>query len=143
MGMLLSLAGLTSCKKKDGFTIADTNSDGIVDQAEFTRFMNEAIYTEMDADGNSRVTFEETTLAYPEANKERFKKADFDGDGVVTPKEAKSHFDKQGTFQDLFTKIDSDKSQGITREESRAFLRKMEKKAGTTLQQLKQAADES
>ncbi len=140
---VFALAGLSSCNKQDGYALADTNADDNVDQAEFSRFMMEAIYSEMDADGNSRVTLEESRLAYPQTKEEKFAKADADGDGVITPDEAKVHFEKQGTFTDLFTKIDKDQSDGISREEARAFMDKMEAQAGTKLEQLEQAADES
>lgn len=139
-GLALALA---ACKQKDGFDLADTTPDGVVDQAEFERYMLEVIYSEGDRDADSRITFAEWKIANPDADKARFAEADADGDGAITPDEARLHFKNQKSLDDLFSKVDADSSGGISREEAKAFLSRMESEAGTKMQQIKKAADQS
>ena len=135
---------MPSCKEKDGFTMADTDEDGRVSSTEFSRYMLEAIFAESDADGDAQVTFEEWQTANPDADKNKFYAPDKDGDKMVSPEEAKAHFERQGTMTDLFKKIDTDKDAYLSREEVVAFTEKMEAQSGSTkIQKLQQAATES
>jgi Ca2+-binding EF-hand superfamily protein len=135
---------LPSCKENDGFTMADTDKDDRVSPAEFGRYMLEAVYAEADADGNSQITYEEWQAANPDADKAKFYAPDKNGDKVVTPEEAKAHFTRQGTMNDLFKKMDTDNSGYLSRDEVVAFKEKMEAQSGSTkLQKLSQAASES
>ena len=136
----LAFAG---CSNPDGFTIADTDKDGKVSPAECDRYMLEAIYAEADANGDSKVTFEEWKQANPDADKKKFRVADANKDGVVTPSETKAHFDREGTMSDLFKKLDTDGSGYVTRDEAVAFEEKLEKQSGSTpIQRLSQATSE-
>lgn len=135
--------GLSSCKKPDRYSMADTDNDGTVDQAEFDRYVREQLYAAGDADGNSRITFEEWLITNPDAKREKFDQADTDGDGAITPEEATVHFESTGMLDDLFAKIDTDSSGDMSRAEADAFMEKMQAQAGTRIQQLKKAASES
>ncbi len=137
----LALIILSACTKS-GFDLADSNRDGQVNSTEFDNYMLEVIYSAVDADGNSKVTWEETKAADPDAMKENFNKADADGDGAVTPAEAKAYFDKTGGLGDLFEKIDTDNDEKISEAEAVAFRNKLQAQAGPSdLQKLEQAAE--
>ena len=109
------------CATPDGFTFADTNKDNKISPAECNRYMLEAIYAETDADGDSKVTFQEWKQTNPGAEQKKFSVPDADKDGVVTPAETKAHFERAGTLSDLFTKMDADGSGYVTRSEAIAF----------------------
>ena len=126
----------------DSFKIADTSGDGRVESAEFGRYMLEAIYAEADANRDKKITFEEWKAANPDAEQGKFKAPDRNRDGVVTPQEAKRHFDRQGTMEDLFDKIDANNDGYVTREENAAFKKKLEAQSGTPLQKLSRTAAE-
>ena len=126
---------LTACTTPDGFTVADTDKDGRVSPQENERYMLEAIYAQADADGNSKITFEEWRQANPNADKEKFGYADLNNDGAVTPSEAEAHFDKMGTMADLFDKMDADDSGFVTRAEADAFNDKLNAEAAAAATQ--------
>lgn len=89
------------------------------------------------------MTFEEWKAANPDAEEEKFKAPDRNGDGVVTPQEAQAHFQRQGTFEDLFRQMDTNKDGYLSEEKVTEFKQKMEAQSGTTkLQKLSQAAAE-
>ncbi len=110
---------LSGCTEKDPFAIADTDGNSTLSPGEFERFMLEAIYTESDSDGDKKVTMAEYAAANPSGKK--FKTIDADGDGGITPAEAKAFATDQGTFDELFAKIDADGSKTLTRAEAEAF----------------------
>ena len=126
----------------DNFKIADSSGDGRVESAEFKRYMLESVYAEADANRDKKITFEEWKAANPEAEEKKFKAPDQNNDGVVTPEEAKRHFDQQGTMEDLFDKIDTNDDNYVTREESAAFNKKLEEQSGTALQKLSRTTAE-
>jgi len=130
----------SSCGSNDGFNMADTSGDGRVGQAEFERYMLEAIYAAADANKDSRITFEEWKEANPDAEQWKFRQPDRNRDGAVTPQEAKRHFDRQGTLEDLFDKIDTNNDGYASREEVQAFKEKLEAQSGTQMQKLSRAA---
>ena len=127
---------LASCAGPGGFETADTDQSGTVSPAEFNRYMLEAIYTEVDRDGNAQVTFEEWQAANPSAEPAKFKAPDSNRDEVVTPAEVKAHFKKQGTMEDLFSQIDTDGDGSLTRVEVTAFKEKLASHSGTPLEKL-------
>ena len=135
-GALAAALLAASCATPDKFDMADTSDDGTVDKAEFSRYMLEAIYTEIDADGDSKITFAESKAANPDATEAKFRAADRNGDGVVTPEEAKRHFKRWGTMEDLFSQIDTNRDGELTEEEVQAYKDKLEKMTGTPIQKL-------
>ena len=127
---------LSSCAGPNGFTVADTDESGGVSPAEFERYMLEAIYAEADTDGNAEITFAEWKAANPDAEESKFSAPDSNRDSVVTPSEAKAHFDRQGTMDDLFSKIDTNGDGSLSQEEGTAFKNKLAAQSGTPLQKL-------
>ena len=138
-GLLLSSCTTT---EPDRFDMADTNDDKAVSLDEFDRFMLESIFAEADADGDKKVTFEEWKAANPDAEKSKFSAPDTNKDGVVTPQEAKDHFDRQGTMKDLFNKIDTNGDGLVTRDEVAAYKEKLEAQSGTKLQKLSRSLND-
>ncbi len=134
---------LAACAPQQAaFDLADADDDQKVSLQEFERYMLEAVFAEADADGNAKVTFEEWKAANPDADPEKFRAPDKDGDRMVSPEEAEAFFAKQGTWADLFDKIDTDNDGYVTSAEAVAFRDRMAALSGTTLQQLQQAADQ-
>lgn len=131
---------LSSCHHAN-FKAADTDKSGTVSEAEFERYMLEAIYAEADANGDSKVVFDEWVKVNPDAEKAKFKAPDRNRDGAVTPDELKRHYARYGTMKDLFKKIDTNKDGQLTQEEVAAFKKKMDAQSGSTeIQRLSQAA---
>lgn len=131
----------SGCASNPGYDLADANDDMKVGPKEFELYMLEAVFAEADADGNSKVTFDEWKAANPNADPDKFLVPDTDGDKMVSPKEAKTHFEKQGTWADLFDKIDTDNDGFITSAEAVAFHDKMAAQSGTPVQKLEKAAN--
>lgn len=130
---------LASCGP-NGFKKADTDKSGSVSPAEFERYMLEAIYAEADADGNSEITFEEWSVANPSTSESKFRVPDKNHDSVVTPAEAKAHFDRYGTMDDLFAQIDTNGDNSLSKQEVVAYKEKLAALSGTSLQKISQAA---
>jgi Ca2+-binding EF-hand superfamily protein len=131
---------LAACTGSSGFKLADTNDDQKVGPKEFERYMLEAVFAEADADGNSKVTFEEWKAANPDADSDKFRTPDTNGDNMVSPKEAEVHFAKEGTWNDLFDQIDTDNDGYVSSAEAVVFRDKMAAQSGTPVQKLNQAA---
>ena len=142
LGVATSALLLPGCQQGDGFKMADTSGDGRLDLAEFKRYMLEAVYAEADANGDKKVTFEEWKAANPDAKIEKFRAADKNGDGVVTPEEARQYFDRQGTMEDLFGKIDSNSDGHLGKEEVAKFMNRLAEQSGTAIQKLSNATKE-
>ena len=104
MGLAPALL-LSACAGSSGFDVADRNDDQKVSPAEFEVYMLESVFAEADADGNSQVTFEECKAANPDAEPAKFRARETKHDKIVSPDEAKSHFGKLGTWDELFDKI--------------------------------------
>ena len=130
LGAAMAAAGtllLSSCATS-GFDRADTDDSGAVSKAEFKLYLLDTIYAEADVNRDAKLTFAEWKAANPNAEEHKFKQPDTDGDGAVTPAEAKAHFERTGMLDDLFDQIDTDKTGSVTEAEIEAFKAKM--KAG-------------
>lgn len=137
----LGVLFLANCKTPSAFDIADTNQDTSISQAEFERYLLEAVYSEADTDGDAKITFEEWRVANPDAQKSKFDLPDANGDGHVTPAELKTYFDGTGGLVDLFNQIDADGNGSLDGAEVDAFRAKMDAQAGSTdLQNMSRAA---
>ena len=137
-----ALLFLSGCSYERNFRFADTNNDGTISSEEFDRYMMEAVYGEADTNKDSKITWTEWKTANPGADKRKFSQPDTNRDQVITPAEAKAHFERQGTLDDLFDKIDTGDDDMLDREEVRKFKEKMEAQSGSTpLQKLSQAAE--
>lgn len=132
---------LSACAGPSGFDLADENANQKISPKEFETHMLKAVFAESDTDGNSLVTFEEWKAANPDAEPAKFSVPDTNGDKMVSLKEAKVHFEKEGTWADLFDKIDTDNDGFITSAEATAFNDKMEAQSGTPVQKLKKATE--
>lgn len=140
---VVSAALLAGCADRDIYLLADTDGDGKVSQAEFERFMLEAIFTEADADGDGKVTYAEHKAANPSIDAARSKAIDANGDGVITPAEAKAYSDKHQGLAQLFAKIDTDKDGYLSRSEVETFYTVATESAGSTrLEKLSNAANQ-
>ena len=139
----LAAAFLGSCASSS-YDFADTNNDTKMSPEEFDRYMLEAIFAEADPNGDSKVTFAEWRAANPDGDTTKFNRPDTNRDGVVTPAEVKAHFDKEGTMDDLFAKMDTDGDGNLTQSEIAAFKEKLEAQSpgSTPLQKLSQAVKE-
>ena len=126
----------TSCASPGGFTIADTDESGSVSPDEFKRFMLEAIFIEVDADGDAKVTFAEWRAANPSADESKFTAPDANRDETITPAEVKAHFEREGTMEELFSRIDTNGDDSLSREEVAAFKNKLAAESGTPLERL-------
>lgn len=140
LGSLVALL-FSACAGSHAYDWADTNDDHKISPKEFERYMLESVFAEADADGNKKVTFEEWKTANPNADTKKFLTPDTNGDKMVSTKEAKAHFAKQGTWSDLFDKIDTNNDGYISSDEAVAFQKKMAAQSeGTSIQKLNKAA---
>ena len=119
---------LTSCATT-GFNKADTDASGVVSVEEFERYLLDTVYSEADSNGDAKLTFAEWKAAYPSAEKRKFRQPDTNGNGGITRAEAKAHFERTGVIEDLFRRIDTDKTGSVTVAEIDAFLDKMRAKS--------------
>ena len=133
---------LAACAGPSGFDLADKNANQKISPKEFETHMLKAVFAESDANGDSLVTFEEWKAANPNAEPAKFSVPDTNRDQKVSLKEAEVHFEKEGTWDDLFDKIDTDNDGFITSAEATAFNDKMEALSGTPIQKLSQAAEQ-
>ncbi|MGI9239694.1 MAG: EF-hand domain-containing protein [Verrucomicrobiales bacterium] len=132
---------IVSCSTVAPFDVADGDDNENVSQDEFDRYVLEAIFTEADTNGDSKITFEEWRAANPDANKSKFKLPDSNGDSAVSPKELEGYFDREGKLVDLFNKIDTNNDGELDHAELQAFRDKMAAQGGSTkLQNLSRAA---
>ena len=136
LGVATSALMLSACQQADDFKMADTNGDGRLDLAEFKRYMLEAVYAKADANGDKKVTFEEWKAVNPDAKIEKFREADKHGDGFVTPEESKQYFDREGTMEDLFKKIDSNSDGYLSQEDVANFMKRAAEQSGTAYQKM-------
>ncbi len=131
------------CTPQDHFKLADADGDGGVSKDEFELHLLESVFYKSDADRDGKVTFEEWQAVNPDADPARFKAPDTNRDNMVDPQEAKAHFESQGTLEDLFSKIDTDRSGYVSRAEAKAFHDKLKAQSGSTrIQQLYNIANE-
>jgi Ca2+-binding EF-hand superfamily protein len=139
VGLALLLSG---CSYQRNFKFADTSKDGLVSQHEFERYMLESIYSEADTNGDSKITWTEWKTANPSADERKFRAPDTNRDKAITPTEAKAHFAKQGTLDDLFNQMDTGKDGQLDKLEVKQFKETLEAQSGSTpLERLSQAAE--
>lgn len=131
-GAALITLALPACTSHDGFKRADADKSGDVSRAEFDRYLIQALFAESDANRDGKVTFAEWQTVNPNTDKKRFSAPDKDGDRAVTPAEAKTFMDKNGTLAELFSRIDTDKNGSISKEEAVRFRNQLSRTSGTT-----------
>ena len=129
-----------ACTGSPAFDLADSDNDRKVSPKEFERYMLEAVFAEADGDGDGLVTFEEWKEANPGADPRKFVAPDRNGDKMVSPDEARAHFAKEGTWADLFRKMDTDNDGFVSSAEAIAFRDKMAAQSGTPIQKLNKAS---
>lgn len=122
---------LPSCNT-GGYEMADANNDGGVTPAEFNRYMLEAIFTTADANADKEVTFAEWKAANPAADPDKFYAPDRNGDKVISPGEAKAHFERKGTLADLFDQMDTNNDNSVSKAEAKAFKKRLQAESGST-----------
>ena len=98
--------------------------------------MMEAIYTEADANRDSKITLEEWSAANPDSNKDNFYGSDSNNDKVISPQEAKAFFDESKVLDEIFANIDSDGDGKATKAEVNAFMDKLDTMEGTKMQKI-------
>lgn len=131
-GAALITLVLPACTSRDGFKRADADKSGGVSRPEFDRYLIQALFAESDANRDGKVTFSEWQAVNPNTDKKKFSAPDKDGDGAVTPAEAKTFMDSKGTLAELFSRIDTDKSGSISKEEAVGFRNRLARKSETT-----------
>ena len=114
-GIALLTLVFPACTTHDGFKRADADKSGDVSRAEFDRYILQTLFAESDANRDGKVTFAEWQTINPNADKKKFSAPDKDGDGAVTPTEAKTYMNKKGTLAELSSRIDIDKNGSISK----------------------------
>jgi Ca2+-binding EF-hand superfamily protein len=105
----------------DPFAEADKDGDGKLSKPELGRVLLNAVYSAGDANGDSRITWEEWKTVDPQAKKSDFDLRDGDRDGAVTPAELKAYSDSKKSFDKLFASIDKSGDGFVDRTEAKDF----------------------
>ena len=105
----------------DPFAEADKDGDGKLSKPELGRVLLNAVYSAGDADGDSRITWEEWKTVDPQATRNDFSLRDSDRDGSVTPAELKAYSDSKKSFDKLFASIDKSGDGFVDRAEAKEF----------------------
>lgn len=105
----------------DPFVEADKDSDGKLSKPELGRVLLNAVYSAGDANGDSRITWEEWKTVDPKAKPTEFALRDADRDGAVTPAELKAYSDSRKSFDKLFASIDKSGDGFVDRTEAKDF----------------------
>lgn len=139
-GLLALLAGCTTTT--DSFTRLDANRDGSGSRDEFSGYMKQEVFARVDANRDAKVTKDEWQRVNPKVSEAKFRKADLNGDHSVTRQEADAAFDREGSLNTLFRKIDADGSGGLSRAEVAAFHAKVQQQpAGSPAERISNAAN--
>jgi Ca2+-binding EF-hand superfamily protein len=111
--------------KKDAFSKADLDCNGILSKQETSLVLLESIYSASDANGDARITFVEWKTVNPDAKKSLFEKRDLDRDGAVTPEELKAYSKREDSFEKLYAAMDLNSDGSIDRNEAKLFHEKI------------------
>lgn len=122
----LALVGawtISSCapQGKRAFDHADANDDNQLSVAEVEIALAEAIFLAGDANGDGVVTFEEWKLIYPKADPKKNAAHNTDGQPGLTLAETTVALEKNGAFEKLMAKIDTDGDGVVSKNEAGAF----------------------
>lgn len=142
--LAIGLAGiLAACTNAGRFQEADPNGDGYSSHDEFTAYMKREVFAIADQNSDGQVTEAEWKAFNPESERREFVRADRDGSGGVSRSEADVAFDREGTLDRLFDRIDTDGSKTLSKEELSAFKAKVGQQPGNGLGQKISSAAQS
>jgi hypothetical protein len=117
----LSLLVLSGCHQRAGFADADLNANGTLSQSEIGAVILDSLYKEGDTDSDGKMTYEEWKVINPDATKSQIRTRDANGDCAVSRTEIERYARRKGSFKNVFSAMDTDKSGGVTKEEAQAF----------------------
>lgn len=123
---------LVGCASNDSFSKLDTNRDGSGSRSEFDAYMKQAVFAQIDANDDAKVTMEEWQSFNPKVSSDKFRRTDPNRDGVIDRREANAAFDREGSLTTLFGKIDTDGNGSLSRAEVSAFQSKLRQQPGAS-----------
>jgi Ca2+-binding EF-hand superfamily protein len=127
------LAVLASCSGGgDPFAQADKDSDGKLSKPELGSVLLIAVFAAGDADGDSRITWDEWKNVDPQAKPGEFALRDRNSDGAVTADELKAYSDSKKSFDKLFASMDKSGDGFVDRAEAKEFHHAMMAAEGET-----------
>jgi hypothetical protein len=123
---------LAGCASSDPFLKLDTNRDGSGSRSEFDAYMKQAVFAQIDANDDAKVTIEEWQAFNPKVSSDKFRRTDPNRDGVIDRREADAAFEHEGSLTTLFGKIDTDGNGSLSRAEVSAFHSKLRQQPGAS-----------
>jgi Ca2+-binding EF-hand superfamily protein len=132
-------------RDRSAFDAHDKNQDGFLSREDFIGSRGEAagqaagprprmlaLLEQADADGDSRVTFEEVSALAPKITRERFARFDRNGDGVISEADLKADRGAgpavKPDLHAVFKKADKDNNKEVTFEELQSQVPELTKK---------------
>lgn len=94
--------------------------------------MKQEVFSRVDANSDGKVVLSEWQAFNPKVDQTRFRKADTNRDGFITRTEADATFDREGSLNKLFARIDTDRNTCLSRGEVKAFRAQVRQHPGTT-----------
>ena len=117
----LVLAASLVCAMHPVFQKADRNKDGRVDREEFSQYMKESAYDELDKDKDKNLSQSEWDNTHnvidTEKYKEVFKSADRDRDKRISFPEFSNYAEKYSNIEEAFMLLDKDKDGALASDE--------------------------